>query len=875
MVKFIPRPRRKKVHKAVNPFHNMQPEVRFNLYSKAEQVALSMRQAKQLGSDAKRHFMKQGVTKEEMEALGLTELFKQKRVTQQEIMEAIEDNRLVLEEKEAFEHGYVGDPDINFETETLSAEEAYGPGYLEEQARELVNYSGIDRSEFNDVFDSWAETSPFGMGDGPEESLAYEAAKFKQFVDGELDLEDLNSSLQNEIVEIMEGTAEIFYDENPLEIISFTPQGSNTTYRLVGNEDQGYGPHGQDRSEERQPGFRLPRAMMDDYVPNQGIYSRAEAEIALRSAAQDRGDLSMGDGETKWSEYTVPGGKNYTEYRFQLDPDNKELFEEEVHFEGDVNNIFHIRTTDRDGPNGEKVLFVEEIQSDWGQTGRNYGFSDDAVIAENQALLRTQLPADIKYLIDDEKKLRDSGLPAAKDIAEALDLSASDAWTTASLRKLIGAQRALEDLKSKGMLAKRYVQELGKTMTDADKIQWVEENIPRLFSDDVSPEQRLYQESNALNNFDKLIENKALSELRYAQEMEGVYGVNNKRSDLLRKAEAGIQKEYLEKLQEAGLPEDIDDYLESTIQRNRPMLEVIEGERGKPPPAPFVTKTEGWNKLAVKRIMNKAAKEDYDMVAFPSGDIQFDRWRNEGLKQQYDEILPGIIKTVAGKKPNLRIEVGEGSELYEVPAIRLDDKVGKQTIRERSLSPQTMFSAGAGITALGGATLLTPEQAQAQILDGSSFNLANPVKPKKESPGVASLAGQLGLGAMSEIGGAILGGAAGAGEYLRGNRFATPATAESIRDTREGVADYVGGLYDAGPEAQEVGQQIMQGIGEVAGPFVDYAMEGEIADERGVHIIPMIAQKLGIPVYQALEYMYNRLPEREQEAVISASDVVL
>ena len=81
MAKFIPRPRRKKVHKAVNPFHNMQPEVRFNLYSKAEQVALSMRQAKQLGADAKRHFEKKGVTKEEMEALGLTDLFKQKRVT--------------------------------------------------------------------------------------------------------------------------------------------------------------------------------------------------------------------------------------------------------------------------------------------------------------------------------------------------------------------------------------------------------------------------------------------------------------------------------------------------------------------------------------------------------------------------------------------------------------------------------------------------------------------------------------------------------------------------------------------------------------------------------------------------------------------------
>jgi len=1135
MPKFIPRPRRKKVHKAVNPFHNMQPEVRFNLYSKAEQVALGMRQAKQLGADAKRHFLKQGVTKEEMEALGLTELFKQKRVTQQEIMEAIEDNRLVLEEKEAIEHGYVGDSDIDFEIETLDAEEAYYPGYLEEQAREMVDYYGIDRSEYNRVFDSWAETSPFGMGDGPEQSLALEAAKFKRFVDGELNLEDLNSSLQNEIVEVAKETAQSLYDENPLEIISFTPQGSNTTYRLVGNEDTGYGPHGQDYVQRQNA---PPRAMMDDYVPSQGIYSRDEAEVILRSAAQDRGDLSTGDGGTEWSEFTVPGGKNYTEYRFQLDPDNKELFQESRHFRDDVNNIFHIRTTDRDGPNGEKVLFVEELQSDWAQTGRNYGFSDDAVIAENQALLRTQLPADIKYLIDDEKKLRDSGLPAAKDIAEALDLSASDAWTTASLRKLIGAQRALEDLKSKGMLAKRYVQELSKTMTDADKIQWVQENLPNVMTDYPSPTEK----ERILKSFDKLIENKSLSELRYAQEMEGVYGVNNKRSDLLRKAEADIQKEYLEKLQEAGLPENIDDYLESTIEKNRPMLEVIEGERGKPPPAPFVTKTEGWNKLAVKRIMNKAAKEGYDMVAFSSGDIQFDRWRNENLKQEYDKILPSIIKTVAGKKPNLIIEVGEGSETYKVPAIRLDDKVGKQTIRERSLSPQTMFSAGAGITALGAvsllapdqaeagglgslpaatkkaraesvkqakeqgydlnnvmyhaskqdieefvpgysdglvfltpnkefandwlgkgkfqerqggtgaiegvraekkrfmeeqneimksmpedqrqkyyeevvwpqrsrmiteereadaaiypvvtrtkkpfvpskdvdvledlygkeyldapfgsgfptyrdalkdgnyllyenkqvvdflkskgydsmflkesagenkpfttlavfepnnirsvnakfdpekkdspqilatapfaagaaglgaAAMLSPEQAQAQVLNTATFNLQNPVKPKKEFPGVASLTRQLGLGAMSEIAGAIFGGAAGAGEYLRGSRSPIPATAQSIRDANEAVADYVGGLYDAGPEAQEVGQQIMKNVGEVVGPFVDYAMEGDIADERGVHIIPMIAQKLGIPIYQALEYMYNRLPEREQEAVKSASDVVL
>jgi hypothetical protein len=44
--------------------------------------------------------------------------------------------------------------------------------------------------------------------------------------------------------------------------------------------------------------------------------------------------------------------------------------------------------------------------------------------------------------------------------------------------------------------------------------------------------------------------------------------------------------------------------------------------------------------------------------------------------------------------------------------------------------------------------------------------------PKKQPPGLPSLVGQLGLGAMSEIAGTILGGAAGVDEYLRhGSRY--------------------------------------------------------------------------------------------------------
>lgn len=44
------------------------------------------------------------------------------------------------------------------------------------------------------------------------------------------------------------------------------------------------------------------------------------------------------------------------------------------HWEDVPNVVAHLRMHDRRGPNGEKVLHVEEVQSDWGQKGREGGF---------------------------------------------------------------------------------------------------------------------------------------------------------------------------------------------------------------------------------------------------------------------------------------------------------------------------------------------------------------------------------------------------------------------------------------------------------------------------------------------------------------------
>jgi hypothetical protein len=203
----------------------------------------------------------------------------------------------------------------------------------------------------------------------------------------------------------------------------------------------------------------------------------------------------------------------------------------------------------------------------------------------------------------------------------------------------------------------------------------------------------------------------------------------------------------------------------------------------------------------------------------------------------------------------------------------------------------TSIGKGAGISGLGAMAVLPSEEAEAGGMGVTSRAMPDEVAfkapreprriPEKQPPGIASLAGQLGLGAMSEIGGAILGGLSGAAEYVRGSgpsmggMAGAPATGESIRNINEGVSGYVGDLYDAGPEAQALGQQIMQGIGETIAPIAEYAMEGPITDEYGINMLPLLAQKLGIPLYELLERVYSMMPEREQEALKSGADAFL
>lgn len=86
------------------------------------------------------------------------------------------------------------------------------------------------------------------------------------------------------------------------------------------------------------------------------------------------------------------------------------------------NVLAHIRVQDRVGPNGEKILHVEEIQSDWHQAGRKKGYENPEVEARRKELEKLAwpymeankpIPAELKAEIDALPPIMEKGVPDA------------------------------------------------------------------------------------------------------------------------------------------------------------------------------------------------------------------------------------------------------------------------------------------------------------------------------------------------------------------------------------------------------------------------------------------------------------------------------
>lgn len=214
-------------------------------------------------------------------------------------------------------------------------------------------------------------------------------------------------------------------------------------------------------------------------------------ERVSQSNADDFIDNAHDGTDTKYSQYTTPGGENYKELlltmpgehamtsaerqemerlamrmnneinfpeqdlrrynnlrsKSALYNDNKDIFKSS-HFD-ESNILAHIRFNERTGKNGERVLFIEEIQSDWAQKGKKEGFRGsrewkvaDAAYAEFIGRMEKKYGKDWWEDYSDEESIEDYTLLGERQKTEesaipSMPFKKTDQWVNLSLRRMM------------------------------------------------------------------------------------------------------------------------------------------------------------------------------------------------------------------------------------------------------------------------------------------------------------------------------------------------------------------------------------------------------------------------------------------------------
>ena len=144
-----------------------------------------------------------------------------------------------------------------------------------------------------------------------------------------------------------------------------------------------------------------------------------------------------------------PGGRDYQELVVKWDLPER-LYRQDMHFDVD-NPLVHIRFNTRDDKNNNKVLFIEEIQSDWHQEGSKGGYRKDMpemvrIKIENLNTEINDVKADMRLNPDKEVELTNylSELrEEKKELAKPYEGSVKDApykdfnWITLAGKRII------------------------------------------------------------------------------------------------------------------------------------------------------------------------------------------------------------------------------------------------------------------------------------------------------------------------------------------------------------------------------------------------------------------------------------------------------
>jgi len=113
---------------------------------------------------------------------------------------------------------------------------------------------------------------------------------------------------------------------------------------------------------------------LDDFLEGRKSVTKAEVQAYVQANQVQIREVT----KHSYPDRVLPGGENYREVVLTLPGEPPPNFYG-GHYPDEKDVLAWVRLNDRAGPNGEKILFIEEIQSDWHQLGRNRGYQGGPV----------------------------------------------------------------------------------------------------------------------------------------------------------------------------------------------------------------------------------------------------------------------------------------------------------------------------------------------------------------------------------------------------------------------------------------------------------------------------------------------------------------
>lgn len=161
--------------------------------------------------------------------------------------------------------------------------------------------------------------------------------------------------------------------------------------------------------------------------------------------ADTSSDVNAPTGRSKFHGYSKNRGDNYREILLTL-PENKDMFTE-GHW-SQKNVLAHVRIYDTTDEKNRKVLFVDELQSDWHQKGRERGYKGDLPRSQNfESFVRSNYPDqltdvhsmwknDSNPIYKEWRDLEDKIIQNSSAIANA-PYKQTEAWASLAIKRII------------------------------------------------------------------------------------------------------------------------------------------------------------------------------------------------------------------------------------------------------------------------------------------------------------------------------------------------------------------------------------------------------------------------------------------------------